>query len=134
MRHEIRVDSQVELALVRFRGRVDLSGLFGVLRALPEEGFQGGYKILWDAQEVRETVVRPGDLQRLMSHYSELVDDSDGHAREAAVVRRPLDYSLAELYKELARRRGYDVAVYWRPEKALDYLGLEELPEGLKLP
>lgn len=128
----MRVDLQTEVALVRFRGRVDLSGLFDVLRALPEEGFQAGYKILWDAQAVRRAVIRPGDLRRLMRHYSELVGNDDGHAREAVIVRRPLDYSVAELYRELARRRGYDVAVYWKPESALEYLGLEELPEVLR--
>lgn len=53
-----------------------------------------------------------------MKYYSEQIDTSNGHVQEATVVERPLDYSLAELYKELAERRGYDVAVCWRPEGA----------------
>lgn len=132
MKHKVRVDPQVELPLVRFKGRVDLDSLFDVLQSLPEKGFEPGYKILWDAQEVRQAVIAPGDLERLMEHYAELVDADNGHVREAAIVERPLDYSLAELYRELARRRSYDVAVCWKPEEALDYLGIEELHESFR--
>lgn len=132
MKHEVHVDAQAELALVRFNGRVDLPSLFSVLRALPEKGFGPGYCILWDAQSVQEAVLRPGDLQRLMRHYARQVGSGDGHAQEAAVVQRPLDHSVAELYRELAERRGYEVAVCWKSEEALDYLGLEELPEALQ--
>lgn len=132
MEHQIRTDPQAELALVRFRGRVDLKSLFDVLRELPEAGFEAGYKILWDARAVKETVLAPGDLERLMDHYTEWIGGSEGHVREAALVERPLDYSVAQLYKALARRSGYEVGVCWRLEEALDYLGLEELPEALK--
>lgn len=132
MEHEVRVDPKAELALVRFRGRVDLESLFDVLGALSEEGFRAGHKILWDAQAVKETVLRPGDLERLMEFYSEKAGGGEGHVREAALVERPLDYSVAQLYKALARRSGYEVGVCWRLEEALDYLGLEEMPDALK--
>ncbi len=132
MKHQIRIDPQAKLVLVCFRGRVNLSNLLDVLRAFPEEGFEVDYRVLWDARAIGETVLRPGDLERLMRHYSELVDNGDGHAREAALVGRPLDYFVAQLYKALARRSGYEVGVYWRLEEALDYLGLEELPEALE--
>lgn len=127
MKHLIRIVPQAELALVRFHGRVDLSSLFEVLRALPGEGFEPDYKILWDGRGVGETVLRPGDLERLMKVCGERSGGERG--REAAVVGRPLDYSVVHLYKALAQRRGYEVGVYWRLEEALAYLRPEGLPE-----
>lgn len=131
MEHEVRVDHRSEVALVRFRDGLGLEELFSVLRGLHAEVCKQFYHVIWDARVVRELVLRPGELERLLGHFSSRMDLSE-KAPEVVVVQRPLDFDVAQFYSALAERHGYKVGVCWRMEEALEVLELEELPEPLR--
>lgn len=133
MGHIVHIDPSFQLALVRFTDGLDLEELFDTIRTLHEETYEPSYNILWDAQDIQELVLGPGDLHRLLDHLANRKDLSK-NAREVVIVQRPLDFNIAQLYSVLAERRGYEVEVSWSMEQALTHLGLEELPEALRRP
>lgn len=131
MEHEVRVDHRSQVALVRFTGGVDLEGIFSVLRRLEAEICKYSYRIIWDGRAVRALVLRPGELERLLGHFDSRMDLSK-KALEVALVGRPVDFNVAQLYSALAERHSYEVGVCWRMEEALEVLGLKEMPEVLR--
>lgn len=119
------------VAYVELSGRVDRSDLFDVLRALREEGWEASFKVLCNATSIHELVLKPGELRRFVN-LVELPTDEQEHGRVAIVVQRPLDYSAAHLYKELAAQHGFRVEVCWSKKRAYAKLGLDGVSEGLE--
>lgn len=137
MAHREHVLSAHRLAFVELFGRVDRSDLFDVLRSLQEKGWEASFNVLCEATGVRELVLRPGELEKLVTMLNEPnaqqeESDRQPHGTVAVVVQRPLDYSAASLYKELAAQHGFRVEVCWSRKKAYQHLGLDGLSEAIE--
>lgn len=123
-------------SFIKLSGRVDYSDLFDALRSLREKGWEPSFNVLCDASGIQELVLRPGELEKFVTLLNEPGDeqphDREAHGMVAVVVQRPLDYSAASLYKELASRHSFRVEVCWSRKQAYEYLGLDEVAEAIE--
>lgn len=136
MAYDVHVVPARHFALVKLFERVDRSDLFDALRTLREKGWAPNFDVLCDASGIQELVLRPGELEKFVTMLNEPggepPSDGQAHGMVAVVVQRPLDYSAASLYKELATRHGFRAEVCWSRKRAYEHLGLDGVAEAIE--
>ncbi len=121
------IDPEAGLALVEKSGEVTAEQIVESTRVLHRDpAWNMGMDVIWDCTRLSSLVVGPGDVPTVVAAYSE-----DLCGRDLLVIRREIDYPIAQLAAYLCRREGKESEVFTSMDDALAALGLCAFPEAL---
>lgn len=106
------------LAVLRFAGEVHGEDLLATTRAFhADPRWSPGMDMIWDCRGVTKLVVLPTEMLEVTSLRTE-----DVAGRDASVVSRTLDETIARLYSMMARVKGKEAFVCHTVDEALEKL------------
>ena len=117
-----RVDKTQKTGFVTLDGVINCDTFIGVMETLYRHpDWRPGYSALWDGREIKQLLIDPDDLKRILAiilEYRPMV----GPGRAAFVMPRDLDYVITRLVLHRGGTPERERRTFPRLEPALEWL------------
>jgi hypothetical protein len=123
MSHSIKLNEELGVIVLRYRGNVDVAEIrhaFDEMVRLP--GFQEGISLVADFRDTMSPLT--GEEVQDLAYYAKQNDADWGVTKWALLASRDLTFGLARMYSSLTADYKVTTSVFRDAKKADDWLGL----------
>lgn len=125
MAYRCHIDPAKARGTITLTGAVTAADIDAALCALTADAaWQPGFDTLWDGRHIRTLVVEWEGAQHVMQRLSQL-QERRGPGRAAVVAHRPVDTSVAQLFRATSSTPQREIRLFRSMKQAVAWLSSE---------